>query len=312
MPIFYFVVFFVSLAVLLWSANKMVSATSSISNYYKISPLITGAVIIGFGTSSPELAVSALAAWENQIAIAVGNAFGSNITNLLLVLGIAGLTATVHSDKKILIYMFPLVLIATILPGLLMFDLSLSRIDGIILVAALVIILRIIITKMGDQLEMPDTVVEKNIGQSIIWLLVSLILLLAASESVVRSAIAIAELFNINKLVIGLTIVAIGTSLPEIVTAAVATYRKHHALVIGNILGSNIFNSLAVLGLAALIGPAPVPAIALLRDFPVMLIATLLVWGLLARPAKLNRSGSFICLLCFIIYTTYLYKYAVE
>ena len=308
MLIFHLAVLLISLGLLFWSANEMLTATIGLSSHYKISPLITGIVLVGLATSSPEIAVSALAAWGGQPEIAIGNAFGSNITNLLLVFGCTAIIAVIHTTRKIITFLFPLVLAATVLPGVLMLDLDLSRIDGVVLVVVLFVLLYWMIKRLGDSVEVPET--ETNTKQDtnmlFIWFAISITLLLISSEIAVNSAVKIAELLNISKLIIGLTVIALGTSLPEIATSIIGTYRKRHSIVVGNILGSNIFNSLAVLGTAALITPSQIPMQALTRDFAVMIVATLLVWGLFARQQCLGRNSGILIVLIFISYMSYL------
>lgn len=301
-----------ALAAVFWSADRLLISAVALSHRYSIPPLITGIIIIGLGTSSPELAVSILAALNQESLIAVGNAFGSNIANLGLVVGTAALLKGMQISRDTLVRSFPMVTAATLLAGGLCANFSLSRTDATVMLLALGAILFVLIHLSTLTTAQNCETDGENMRQSAtriihpgVWLAASLAVLLLGSEIAVRAAIMIAETMNIDKLIIGLTIIAIGTSLPELAAALVSVYRKQHSIAIGNILGSNIFNSLGVLGVTALIHPTSIPAEFIHRDFIAVIGITLLVWLLFALPRK-HHLGSAAGLLLIAAFSAYL------
>ena len=317
MLVYNFIILCFALAIIFWSADRLIIASVALSDRWKIPPLIVGAVIIGFGTSSPELAVSVLAALDNESLISIGNVFGSNIANLSLVAGSAALFTGICIDQQTLTRRFPVLIAATLLPGLLIINLALSRIDAILMLVGLGGFLFLLVresteTTLQTEPNSEDETMRQNARRlkfPIIWLLTSLIVLLISCNITVRMAVTIAEALHISKLVIGLTVIAIGTSLPELAAALIGAYHKQHSIAIGNILGSNIFNSLGVLGVAALIHPTSVPAELLYRDFSITLGLTLLIWLLfiVSRNHCIKKKEGLLLLSSFTIYLVWLY-----
>ncbi len=312
----YSIAFVAALAVILYSADRLLIAAIALSHRYRVPPLIVGAVIIGCGTSSPELAVSISSALNHESLMAIGNAFGSNIANLGLVAGSAALFTGIHTDRNVLKYRFPLVIAASLLPGLLILNFTLSRMDAALMLFVLGGILYALIRPFPQSIASSSEIEDESVHQAAdrinqpeLRLLISLAALLIGCEIAVRTAITIAETLDISKLIIGLTIIAIGTSLPELAAALVSVYRKQHSIAIGNIIGSNIFNSLGVLGFATLIHPTNVPAELLYRDFIVMFGITLLVWLFFALPQKhcMGRKEGVLLLAGFSAYLVWLY-----
>ncbi len=266
----------IGLIALIWSADRFIDGASGVANHFGMPPLLIGILIVGFGTSAPELVVSALAASQNNPGLALGNAFGSNIANIALILGITTLVIPITVRSSILKKELPILSVATLLVGYLLWDLDISRADGIIMLVVFVGIMAWSTREgmKGDSDALADEFTEEleskseSLGKSFLWLLLGLALLLASSRSMVWGAVEIATQLGVSDLVIGLTIVAVGTSLPELASSITAARKGEHDIVIGNIIGSNMFNTLAVVGIAAVIHPFQTVSEILTRDLP--------------------------------------------
>lgn len=305
-------------ALLVWGADRFVAGASATARNLGVSPLIIGLTIVGFGTSAPEMLVSGMAASMGNTGLAIGNALGSNITNIALILGITALVVPldVHSDT--LRRELPVLLAIMLLALLLMLDSDLSRLDGTILLIGLAVMIYWMVSlglksrrsdPMSDEYaaELPP---EMSMPRAITWLVIGLLVLLFSSRLLVWGAVEIAKLYGISDLVIGLTIVAIGTSLPELAASIVSALRKEHDIAIGNVIGSNMFNLLAVLGLPGVIHPAPFAAEVLSRDFPVMIGLTLVLFAMaygFRGTGRINRLEGGLLLLAFAAYQGVLY-----
>ncbi len=315
MLLLYFLTLILSLALIFWAADRMLLNAVAVSNRFHVPPLLIGALVIGFGTSAPELVVSSVAAASGSMQIAVGNAMGSNVANVALVLGVAALVSGVSIARPSMHRKFLLLSAATVLPGLLLLDQHyLSRTDGLILLVALVVAIYLLV-KIGNNAPSPDEEMQHLADKqkhAEVHLVGFTGLLVAFSYAAVWAAVNVARELNVEELIIGLTVLAIGTSLPELSTVLVGIYRKQHAMAIGNILGSNVFNSLAVIGLPSLIAPAQIPPQALIRDYPVMLGLTALLWGLfmIAPRGRIGRGKGLLLFACFIAYQLTLYRAA--
>jgi cation:H+ antiporter len=307
----------IGLVVLAWSADKFVDGASAIARYLGMAPLLVGMLVIGFGTSAPELVVSALAAADGSPELAVGNALGSNVANIGLILGITAILTPIIVSRGILRRELPLLLGVTLLAGALMWDLHISRADAVVLIAALAAVM----AWSGWQAHKhPEDSLAKDVEAETqtqglsrkaawIWLGVGLIILVLSSRLLVWGAVEIAGALGWSELVIGLTVVAIGTSAPELASSIAAARKGENDLALGNIIGSNMFNTLGVLGFAALIAPATVSADVLNRDLPVVFILTaalvmFAVWPL--GKGRINRVEGGILLAAFVAYTAYL------
>lgn len=309
------------LALLAWSADRFVYAAAAVARFLGVAPLIIGMLIIGFGTSAPEMVVSAFAAAGGNPELALGNAFGSNVANMGLILGVTALLMPVAVKKGVVRKELPVLLAVTGLVWVLMIDRTLTSWNAIVLVAVLLILVvwSLMIAKknpedqFGVEAEAEITAHTLSRKAAWIWLVVGLIALVLASRLLVWGAVGIAETLGWPDLVIGLTVVAIGTSMPEL-AAAIAAARKGEAdLVVGNIIGSNLFNTLGVVGIAGLIAPAAVSDQILTRDLPVVAIFTVVVvLFALGRKSKrdgrgrVNRLEGAVLLAGFIAYTAYL------
>jgi len=269
---------------LMWSANTFADKALQLGLYLNISKILIGIVILGFGTSAPELLVSALSALQGNAGLAIGNAIGSNITNILLVLGATLCVLAIQIDADLIRKNFFLLLAATTLFSLLIIDKQLSFVDGAILASALILTLYILsrfeTNDEHDSADQSATDTDTPISNILAGLLIGLIVLLGSSKLVVWSATQIAQHLGVSDLIIGLTIVALGTSLPELATCIASALKKHSELALGNIVGSNIFNTLGVTATASLITTYKLPEQIFSRDYPIMILATGILFAL--------------------------------
>lgn len=284
------------LILLVWSADRFVIGAAATAKNFGMSPMLIGLTIVSFGTSAPEILVSFMASTSGSGDLAIGNALGSNIANIALVLGITALIAPLPVKSGVLKKELPLLLGVTVLAGILLFDLHLRRLDGIILLIALAVCLYLF---SRFQKSMPkDALVEEEEElpslenrKAIFWLIVGLVILACSSKLLVWGASEIAYSLGVSKLVVGLTIVAIGTSLPELAASVASALKNHHDIAIGNIVGSNIFNLVAVMAIPGLIAPIGMAEIVFQRDYVAMLGLTflLLAFALWQKPPSINR-----------------------
>ena len=307
------------LILLVWSADKFVEGSATTASHFGTPPLLIGMVVVGFGTSAPEMAVSALAASQGNPGLALGNAYGSNITNIALILGITALLAPIAVHSQVMRKELPILILVTAFAGWQLWDGDLSRMDAIGLMLAFVVLIG---WSIYQGLRQPDDALAKEmteevnampVRKAILWLVVGLLLLIISSRILVWGAVDLATTFGISDLVIGLTIVAVGTSLPELASSIIAARKGEHDLALGNILGSNLFNTLAVVGIAGLIAPMPVAPEVLTRDFPVMAALTLVLFAMcygFRGPGRINRIEGSALLLAFVVYTVYLLAFS--
>jgi cation:H+ antiporter len=277
-------------------------------------------VIIGFGTSAPEMVVSAHAASQGNPGIALGNAYGSNITNIALVLGLTALIKPITVHSQVLRKELPMLALITALAAWQVRDGSITRLDAWVLLGVFAAFMGWTIWHgMRDKadslaLEIEQELETKTISlrRAIFWLFLGLTLLIISSRILVWGAVEIAHAFGVSDLMIGLTVIAIGTSLPELASSIAATRKGEHDIALGNILGSNLFNTLAVVGIAGAISPMTVGPEVLTRDILVMAVLTLSLFiigiGHSDRPGRINRFEAAGLLACYIGYTTYLIR----
>ncbi len=280
------------LAVLVWSADKFVAGASGVARHFGMPPLLIGMVIVGFGTSAPELAVSALSALQNNPGIALGNAYGSNIANIALILGVTALISPIAAHSGILRKELPILAAVTGLAVLLVWDLDITTLDAWIMLGAFALLMAWSIYQ-GLQTQ-PDALADdfakelaqapQTLGASFLWLGLGLALLILSSRYMVWGSVEIATALGVSDLVIGLTIVAIGTSLPELASSIAAARKGEHDIALGNIIGSNLFNTLAVVGLATAISPIrDIAPEVLTRDLAVNSALTLALFAVCYR-----------------------------
>ena len=294
---------------LIWSADVFTNNGAKIARIFSISPLIIGLLIFGFGTSAPEMLVSGIAAYSGHPEMSVGNAFGSNIFNIGLVLGITALILPIQVEKSVLKKEWVFLILSTLVAGLLLLDQYLSFYDGLILLALLILFLFYVFKQSKkDSLngidDVDSKINNKEKGKTWLLLIVSLVILISSAKLVVWSGTVLASIFGVPELIIGLTVVALGTSLPELAVSISSALKKQHEMVIGNIIGSNIFNTLGVLAIPGLISPFKIPTELLSRDYIYIFILTFLI-VILRFKDKINRFGGFALLL---VLSGYLYQ----
>ena len=305
------------LAGLVWSADRFVAGAAGLARHLGMPPLLIGMLVVGFGTSAPELLVSAMASWQGNPGIALGNAFGSNIANIALILGLTALISPIAVHSTVIRRELPVLLAVTLLAVVLLIDLKLAQADATVLLVVFAGLVAWSVWQarrgskdsFAEEMEVEGTAHALAPRAAAIWTAVGLVLLIATSRLLVWAAVDLARLFGVNDLVIGLTIVAVGTSLPELASTLVAMRRDEHDIALGNVIGSNLFNTLAVVGLAAAIGPIAVPPEVLFRDIPVMTGLTLaLVAACIGfrGPGRINRIEGALLLAVFLGYTALL------
>lgn len=302
------------LLLLVWSADRFVAGASATARHFAVPPLLVGMLVVGFGTSAPEMVVSVLAAAQGNPGLALGNAWGSNIVNMALILGVTALLAPVLVQSVILRKELPILMAVTALTALLVWDGVLSRLDaaGLLLVFAGLVSWSIVEARgnKGDTLAR-ETATELRahatpLRRALVLLLVGLLVLVGSSRMLVWGAVDIAQSLGVSDIVIGLTVVAVGTSLPELAACVAAARKGEDDIALGNILGSCLFNTLAVVGLAGVIAPIDVGTEVLIRDLPVMAGLTVLLflmgWGF-RGPGRINRVEAGVLLTVYLIYT---------
>lgn len=305
------------LVVLVWSAGRFVEGAAATARHFGMSALLIGMVVVGFGTSAPEMLVSALASLQGNPGIALGNAYGSNITNIALILGVTALISPIAVHSRILSRELPLLSGVTLFAAWLLWDGYLSRLDAVLLLGAFALLMawtiRAGMKSQGDalqsEMEQELEAHELPLRKAVFWLVLGLVLLIASSRALVWGAVEIALALGISDLIIGLTIVAVGTSLPELASSIIAARRGEHDIALGNIIGSNLFNTLAVVGIAGAISPMVVLPEVMMRDMPVMIALTFSLFILgygFKRMGRINRVEGGILLAAYVAYTLYL------
>ncbi|NOX76330.1 MAG: calcium/sodium antiporter [Gammaproteobacteria bacterium] len=304
-------------ALLVWSADRFVLGASAVAGNLGVSPLIIGMTIMGFGTSAPEMLVAGMAAAGGNPDIGVGNAIGSNIANIGLVLGATALVAPMAVDSGILKREYPVLFAITLLAGGLMLDGELSRLDGAVLLTGTACLVAWMIwaarrgqtsDPLGNEFE-SEIPTDMSTGRAVFWAVLGLVALVASSKLLVWGAVDIARELGVSDLVIGLTIIAVGTSLPELAASIMGALKGEHDMAIGTVIGSNMFNLLAVLALPGLIHPSVLAAEVMQRDFPLMVgftIALFLMAYGFRGPGRINRFEGVLLLTAFAAYMGWL------
>jgi len=307
---------FVGLLLLIWGADRFVHGAAATARNLGVPPLLIGLTIVALATSAPEILVSLVAALRGESALAVGNAIGSNIANIGLVLGTVALLRPIELKSATLRREMPALLAVSLLTVSLFLDSFLSRVDGVVLLIGLVIVM-IWLTRLGfrssssDPLQAEfDAEIPKHMSMrtAIIWLLIGIGTLLVGADLLVDGAVEIAKALGVSEVVIGITLVALFTSLPELAVSAVSAFRGEYGLAIGNIVGSNIFNLLAVLGVAATIQPATLPPSVLSLHIFVMVAFTLVLFAMTYEyegRGQITRFEGFALTVAYLAYQTY-------
>lgn len=305
------------LVLLVWSADRFVDGAASTANHLGMSPLLIGMVIMGFGTSAPELVVSVMASLDGSPGIALGNAYGSNIANIALILGLTAVIAPIAVHSQVIRREMPILLAVTALAAFQVYDGEVTRVEAVVLLLLLVGLLgwnvyqgrRGQVDALSGAVEQDLVIHPMSLKTSLIWVAIGLLLLVASSRLLVWGAVDIAQFFGVSDLVIGLTVVAIGTSLPELASSIAAIRKGEHDMALGNVIGSNLFNTLGVVGLAGVIHPMLAEPAVFTRDMLVMgaLTVALFVFAYGFRgPGRINRLEGGALLVAFVAYTAYL------
>lgn len=316
--ILYSLAILVGFVVLIWGAERFVIGASNTAFNLGVTPLVIGLTIVSLGTSAPEFIVAIMSSLEGKPGLAIGNAIGSNIANISLILATTAIILPISVRAGIVSRELPLLMLVTFISILLLWDRQLSRFDGVLLIVGMVFVLNWIVRHAKQQ---PEEEVKKEFdielkhkmstSKAILLLCFSIILLLVSSRILVWGATGIASYFGISDLVIGLTIVAIGTSLPELAASIAAAWHNHHELVLGNLIGSNIFNILGVLAIPGLLAPGEVEPEVVSRDLPVMTILTVAMftaaYSFGHHRGRITRYEGIALLTCFFGYLIYIY-----
>jgi len=307
----------VGLALLVWSADRFVDGAAATAKHLGMSPLLIGMVIMGFGTSAPELVVSVMSAIDGSPGIALGNAYGSNIANIALILGLTAVIAPIAVHSQVIRRELPILLGVTAVAALQVYDGEITRVEAIVLLVLLVGLLgwniyqgrRGQVDVLGGEVEQELVSHPMPLKKALIWVGIGLALLVVSSRLLVWGAVDIAQFFGVSDLVIGLTVVAIGTSLPELASSIAAIRKNEHDMALGNVIGSNLFNTLAVVGLAGVIHPMAAEPEVFTRDMLVMGALTLALFFFaygFRGPGRINRIEGGLLLVAFASYTAYL------
>ena len=303
---------------LAWGANRFVDGASALSFNLGMSPLLIGVLVMGFGTSLPELLVSLFSSVMGNSGLSLGNAYGSNIINIGLVLGLAAVISPVIVHNHVVKRELPLLILATAITAYFVMDLELSRSEGIILLALFAVLLIFLVRASArEPAKLQDSDIQNKVerhaiplGKSIGYLVVGLAVIAICSAALVWSARGIVSNLGVSELVVGVILLAIGTSLPELVVIVVAAKRGEHELALGNVIGSNLFNTLAVVGTAGLIAPSVLDAELITRDLPVMFALTgvlaVMAYGWGRRTGVINKAEGGVLLAGVAAYVAYL------
>ncbi len=306
---------------LIWGADRLIAGAAATARNLGVSPLIIGLTIVAFGTSAPELVVSAVAAFQGKPGLAVGNAIGSNIANIGLILGFTAMIYPLRVESQTLKREYPQLMLIMIVCFIMAADLEFSRLEGYILLVGLGILVLWMI-RLGMRKEPDDPLAQDYEDEiptdmptrsALIWIAVGLIILPLSSHFLVLGSISIARMLEVSETVIGLTIVALGTSLPELAASLTSALRKEDDLAIGNVIGSNMFNILGVLGIAATVKPVAFERSILVQDMPIMFLFTVLLFFMaygIRGPGRIRRSSGVMLLLLFCAYQVLVWRTA--
>ena len=310
----------IGFVVLVWSSDKFIAGAASIASNYGMSKLLIGLTIVAFGTSAPEMLVSLVAALNGANDIAVGNALGSNITNVGLVLGITVMITTIPVNKRLIRFDLPILFFVMLVSTLILLDYKITFYESLILVFLLVAYFVILFRKKtidpkeaADEIEETESLIGLPQVKAWLYFVFGLILLVASAELLVRGAVSIAEFLDVPELIIGVTIIALGTSLPELAASITSALKGHHEIAFGNVIGSNIFNLLVVLAMPGFVNRKPLAPAVLSRDITTMILITI-AWFLLLlfyykKRQKFGKLGGSILLAGYAAYYLVIFTY---
>jgi cation:H+ antiporter len=305
------------LVILVWSADLFVEGSSATARHFGMPPLLIGMVIVGFGTSAPELVVSAISASQGNPGLALGNAYGSNITNIALILGLTALISPIRVHSQVLRQELPILSAVTALAAWQLWDGEITRLEALVLLGVFAGLMTWTIRQgmrkkadaLGCEMAQELEVHAMPVRRAVFRLVAGLIFLIVSSRLLVWGAVEIAHGFGVSDLLIGLTIVAVGTSLPELASSLIATRKGEHDIALGNVLGSNLFNTLAVVGIAGTIQPMVVGPEVFSRDILMMAVLTGSLFAICYRFRGVGRISRFeggTLLASYVGYTAYL------
>ncbi len=307
----------IGLVCLVYGADKLVGGASSLALGLHISPIVVGLTVVAFGSSAPELAACTLAAFRNEADLAFGNVLGSNIFNVLVILGLSAIVTPLLVHPRLLKVDVPLVLLATTVAYFMSIDGLFSRWEAVVLVLGVIIYTVILIKQsrraglIASQLQVENETIEQSVTlntklifRDVFWVTFGIALLIGGAQLLVTGSVQLAKLAGISELLIGLTIISIGTSLPEVAASIVAAVRGHRDIAVGNVVGSNLFNILAVLGASGLVAPSgiPVGADVLSRDFPIVLAISVMCFPLFYTKSQVTRLEGAILVLLYSVF----------
>lgn len=302
----------VGLVLLIVGADVLVRGASTLATAAGISPLVVGLTVVAFGTSAPELAVSVKAALIHQGDVAMGNAVGSNIMNVLLILGLSAVTAPLLVSRQLVTFDVPVMIIAAVAVFAFAWDGEISRMEGIILVLGVIAYTTVLILRSRREHRLAtDAPVARATGAgkmalNLMLMIIGISMLVVGAAWLVRGAIALARMLQVDELVVSLTVIAVGTSLPEIATSLLATWRGERDIAVGNVVGSNIFNLLSIVGIASVVQPLAISNKLLRFDLPVMLGVCVICWPVFLIGRRILRVEGVIFLAAYLVYTAYL------
>ncbi|MDV7105935.1 calcium/sodium antiporter [Vibrio sp. TH_r3] len=307
----------VGLVFLVWSADRLVYGAAALAKNIGISPLIIGMTILAMGSSAPEMMVSASASLAGKSDTAVGNVLGSNIANIALIIGITALIKPLSISSGVIRRELPLMIVVTLLSGIILWDSHLGFYEGVLLFVLFAVFILAMLRISQKEKSNGDSFIEEQESEipegvsnikAAMWVVIGLIILPLSADTLVDNAVIIAKYFGMSDLVIGLTIIAIGTSLPELAASLAGVLKGEDDMAVGNIIGSNVFNILAVMGIPGLLNPSILSQHAMGRDFWVMLtVSLLLVLFALGKSRSINRIEGALLFTCFIGYQAYLF-----
>lgn len=300
------------LALLCWSADRFVEGAAASAKNLGVPPLLIGMVIVGFGTSAPEMVVSVISSWQGNSGIAIGNAYGSNIVNIALILGIVAIIRPITVHSRVLTKELPILTLVTGYALLAAWNMEITHLEGWIHLAGFAVLvgwsvmqgLRQRHDALGEETEDELLVHGMPLSRAVFWLIAGLLLLVVSSRVLVWAAVHLARDLGVSDIVTGLTIVALGTSLPELASSIAAVRKNEHDIALGNIIGSNLFNTLAVVGIAAAIQPLTFDSVIVSRDLTVMTLLTLSLFFCfrLEGSHRISRSGGVLLFASYIGY----------
>ena len=303
-------------AALLWSAEKMVEGAASLALHVGIPEILVGMLIVGFGTSSPEILVSILSSLGGNSGLLLGNAYGSNVANISLILGVTALILPILVEKRAAHRDIPVLLAFTAVGTYQALDGTITRTESLVLLSLFGGFIWFSLRearknrRATEQPEIPET--RYSLGQSVFWLAVGLVVLASSSRLLVWGAVEISRILGVSDLIIGLTVVAFGTSLPELSASLAAAMKKKHGISVGNVIGSNLFNTMAVVGIGGVIAEIPAGGDFLVRDLPLNALFTVVLFLFcLGKRARVGRFKGGILFSSYLAYVAYLVFQAV-